>query len=100
MRQSKLAAYRRRGIPSAERRVLDTGVGSGLNLLFYSDRADCVIGLDPSPCLLAKALGRRTFRSRCLKVGQSHCLWKTGASTPTWGLGRCAHPLRTEEQRV
>lgn len=53
MRQRNLAIYRSRVVPAAEGRVLEVGIGSGLNLPFYSDRADCVIGLDPSPGLLA-----------------------------------------------
>ncbi|MGE0333888.1 MAG: class I SAM-dependent methyltransferase [Gammaproteobacteria bacterium] len=67
MQQSNLAAYRRRVIPSAERRVLDVGVGSGLNLLFYSDRADCVIGLGPWPGLLAKVIGATNLPVELLK---------------------------------
>jgi ubiquinone/menaquinone biosynthesis C-methylase UbiE len=55
MRQQNLAAYRRRVIPAAEGRVLEIGIGSGLNLPFYSQKAEHVIGLDPSPKLLAMA---------------------------------------------
>lgn len=55
MRQRNLATYRRRVIPAAEGRVLEIGVGSGLNLPLYTRRAERVIGLDPSPKLLQKA---------------------------------------------
>lgn len=55
MRQRDLVAYRRRVIPAAEGRVLEIGVGSGLNLPFYAPTAERVIGLDPSPRLLAMA---------------------------------------------
>jgi ubiquinone/menaquinone biosynthesis C-methylase UbiE len=55
MRQATLAPYRRRLIPAAEGRVLEIGVGSGVNLPFYAERASNVIGLDPSPKLLAMA---------------------------------------------
>jgi ubiquinone/menaquinone biosynthesis C-methylase UbiE len=55
MRQKDLAAYRSRVVPAAEGRVLEIGVGSGLNLPFYSAKVRHVIGLDPSPKLLSMA---------------------------------------------
>jgi ubiquinone/menaquinone biosynthesis C-methylase UbiE len=55
MRQRNLAVYRSRIIPAAEGRVLEIGMGSGLNLPFYSRNVARVIGLDPSPRLLAMA---------------------------------------------
>jgi ubiquinone/menaquinone biosynthesis C-methylase UbiE len=55
MRQRNLAAYRGRVVPAAEGRVLEIGIGSGLNLPFYSQKAEQVIGLDPSPKLLSMA---------------------------------------------
>lgn len=55
MRQINLAVYCRRVIPAAEGRVLEIGVGSGLNLPLYTRRAERVIGLDPSPKLLQMA---------------------------------------------
>jgi len=55
MRQRNLAAYRNRVVPAAEGRVLEIGIGSGLNLPFYTQKAKLVIGLDPSPKLLSKA---------------------------------------------
>lgn len=55
MRQRNLMAYRRRVVPAAEGRVLEVGIGSGFNLPFYSANVDTVIGLDPSPSLLAMA---------------------------------------------
>jgi ubiquinone/menaquinone biosynthesis C-methylase UbiE len=60
MRQKNLAAYRNRVISVAEGRVLEIGIGSGLKP-FYSSNARQVIGLDPSPKLLAMA--RRASRS-------------------------------------
>jgi hypothetical protein len=48
MRQETFAAYRRRVIPAAHGRVLEIGIGSGLNLPFYGEEAKQVIGLDPS----------------------------------------------------
>jgi len=55
MRQRNLAAYRHRVVPAAEGRVLEIGIGSGLNLPFYSRKVEFVIGLDPSPKLLSMA---------------------------------------------
>lgn len=55
MRQKTLATYRERVVPAAEGRVLEIGVGSGLNLPFYSQNVKAVVGLDPSPKLLAMA---------------------------------------------
>jgi ubiquinone/menaquinone biosynthesis C-methylase UbiE len=55
MRQANFAVYRGRVVPAAEGRVLEIGVGSGLNLPFYSRNVERLIGLDPSPRLLAMA---------------------------------------------
>jgi ubiquinone/menaquinone biosynthesis C-methylase UbiE len=55
MRQKDLTAYRSRIIPAAAGRVLEIGIGSGLNLPFYSRNVTRVIGLEPSPKLLAMA---------------------------------------------
>jgi ubiquinone/menaquinone biosynthesis C-methylase UbiE len=55
MRQQTFAPYRERVVSAAEGRVLEIGVGSGLNLPFYSEGTACVIGLDPSGRLLSMA---------------------------------------------
>jgi len=55
MRQPTFEPYRRRVVPGAEGCVLEIGVGSGLNLPFYSESAKRVIGLDPSLKLLSMA---------------------------------------------
>jgi ubiquinone/menaquinone biosynthesis C-methylase UbiE len=62
MRQRNLAAYRARVVPAAQGRVLEIGIGSGLNLPYYGAAVEQVIGLDPSPKLLAMAreAARRT----------------------------------------
>ena len=66
MRQETLAAYRQRVVPAAEGRVLEIGVGSGLNLPFYSRATTQLIGLDPSPRLLSMA--RRASEGVALPV--------------------------------
>lgn len=55
MRNEVLAPYRRRIVPAAEGRVLELGIGSGVNLPLYSVGAREVIGLDPSAKLLEMA---------------------------------------------
>jgi len=57
MRRQDFARYRERVLADAQGRVLEIGIGSGLNLPFYAQRAQQVIGLDPSPRLLAMARG-------------------------------------------
>ncbi len=53
MSQRNLVPYRTRLISHAEGQVLEIGIGSGLNLPYYSARTERLIGLDPSPKLLA-----------------------------------------------
>ena len=62
MRQGNLATYRQRLLSAAEGRILEIGVGSGHNFRYYSERANHVIGLDPSPKLLSMA--RETIHSQ------------------------------------
>ncbi|MCX8252978.1 MAG: class I SAM-dependent methyltransferase [Beijerinckiaceae bacterium] len=58
MRQEVLAPFRQRVISAAEGRVLEVGIGSGLNLPLYTATVQSVIGLDPSPELLLMARAR------------------------------------------
>lgn len=55
MRNRQFRPYRERVIAAAGGRVLEIGIGSGLNLPFYSKKVERLIGLDPSPKLLAMA---------------------------------------------
>ena len=56
MRNENLAAYRQRVVPEATGRVLEIGIGSGLNLPLYSPKiVQQVIGVEPSPKLLEMA---------------------------------------------
>ena len=55
MRQRRLAPYRNRVVSGATGRVLEVGIGSGLNLPFYGDKVAQIIGLEPSPTLLGMA---------------------------------------------
>jgi ubiquinone/menaquinone biosynthesis C-methylase UbiE len=55
MRQDALDPYRRRVVAAAAGRVLEIGVGSGLNLPAYPRHVTAVVGLDPSAKLLERA---------------------------------------------
>src|SRR6266487_6403421 len=55
MRNKRLRPYRERTAGAAEGRVLDIGIGSGLNLPFYARQAREIFGLDPSLPLLTRA---------------------------------------------
>jgi ubiquinone/menaquinone biosynthesis C-methylase UbiE len=55
MRQRRLAPYRNRVVSNAIGRVLEVGIGSGLNLPFYGNTAAEIIGLELSPKLLDMA---------------------------------------------
>jgi ubiquinone/menaquinone biosynthesis C-methylase UbiE len=62
MRQARLAPYRSRVVSAATGRVLEIGIGSGLNLPFYGRNVTQIVGLEPSPKLLdmAEETARRT----------------------------------------
>lgn len=55
MRHRELAALRRRLLPAARGRVLEVGIGSGLNLPFYGKGVESLLGVDPSEALLVRA---------------------------------------------
>jgi ubiquinone/menaquinone biosynthesis C-methylase UbiE len=58
MQQKQMTPFRERIGKAATGRVLDIGIGSGLNLPFYGQQADHVYGVDPSPELLRFAQER------------------------------------------
>ena len=55
MKDEEVARQRARIIPGVRGRVLEVGVGSGLNLPFYSGAVESLDGIDPSAELLALA---------------------------------------------
>lgn len=58
MRQEQLEKYRRVAVANAKGRVLEIGVGSGLNFPLYREQVEFVVGIDPSPRLVAMARRR------------------------------------------
>lgn len=49
--------HRKRTVAGATGRVLEIGIGTGLNLALY-ERADRIVGIEPDPYMLAHALRR------------------------------------------
>jgi ubiquinone/menaquinone biosynthesis C-methylase UbiE len=95
-------------VAAAQGRVLEIGVGSGLNLPLYGRQVELVIGIDPSPRLLAMA------RRRAAAAGVRAALLQASAvAIPladrtvdtvvmTWTLCSIPNPLAAlrEMQRV
>ena len=68
---------RQKVVPLAKGKVLDIGIGSGLNIPFYnSDKIDQVIGIDPSHELieLAKGLANDSKASIELVIGSAESI--------------------------
>ncbi|MDH3664173.1 MAG: class I SAM-dependent methyltransferase, partial [Alphaproteobacteria bacterium] len=99
MRQAQLKPLRSSLIEAARGRVLEVGIGSGLNIPFYRRDVVQVIGIDPSRALLAKAR-RAAAWSRCpvrLLEGCAETLPLASGSIDhvvmTWTLCSVADPL-------
>ncbi len=63
MRQQQMLPFRQRIGKAASGRVLDVGIGSGLNLPFYGGQTERVFGIDPSSELLRFAEERARMTS-------------------------------------
>lgn len=76
MRQERLERYRRRVVPAAKGRVLEIGVGSGINFRFYADDTTSIVGIDPSAKLLtmAQSTAKTTRSSVDLIEGSAEAL--------------------------
>lgn len=66
MRNKEKARLRAEWIPQAQGEVLEVGIGSGLNLPFYSSQVRCVYGVDPS--LELQRMARKRMATGPLKV--------------------------------
>jgi ubiquinone/menaquinone biosynthesis C-methylase UbiE len=84
MRNKRLRPYRERVAGAAEGRVLDVGIGSGLNIPLYGQARE-VFGLDPSSRLLARAqdLAQHTRVLVHLLEGSAECIPLAGRSMDT-----------------
>ncbi|HEV2100130.1 MAG TPA: class I SAM-dependent methyltransferase, partial [Stellaceae bacterium] len=71
MRQKLLLPFRRRVIGAAEGKVLEIGIGSGINLPLYSPPVRSVIGVEPSPELLRMARRRATAATVPVEILQA-----------------------------
>jgi ubiquinone/menaquinone biosynthesis C-methylase UbiE len=66
MRNKDTTRVRADWVPHARGDVLEVGMGSGLNLPFYSAEVHCVYGVDPSPEL--QKMARKRTASQAIKV--------------------------------
>jgi ubiquinone/menaquinone biosynthesis C-methylase UbiE len=66
MKNEDLVGYRQRVVEAAQGRVLEIGIGSGLNLPFYGSEVTEIIGLEPSQALIAMASRRAKAKGRAV----------------------------------
>lgn len=108
MRTKELVPYRERVGRAASGRVLEIGIGSALNLPFFGPQVTEVVGVDPSPALVAMARQRRSGLRFPFKVvegtGERLPLEDGGFDTvlTTWSLCSVADPVQVlqEARRV
>jgi SAM-dependent methyltransferase len=80
MRNKRLRPYRERVAAAAEGRILDVGIGSGMNLPFHAPQAREVFGLEPSPVRLLE--GAAEHIPLADRVIDTVVLTRTGCSMP------------------
>jgi ubiquinone/menaquinone biosynthesis C-methylase UbiE len=85
MRQARLVPYRTRVVSGAKGRVLEIGIGSGLNLPFYGQNVKQIVGIEPSPRLLdmARKAARRSRSHLELVKGTAEAMPIDSASIDT-----------------
>ncbi len=108
MRNRELVPFRQRLGAAASGRVLEIGIGSALNLPFYGASVSEVVGVDPSPALVAMARERRPGLAFAFEViegaGESLPLDDQSFDTvlTTWSLCSVGNPAQvlSEARRV
>jgi ubiquinone/menaquinone biosynthesis C-methylase UbiE len=108
MRNRRLLPLRERQVAQARGRVLEIGIGSGLNLPFYRRDIEAVIGIDPSLALLTMARRHTAWLHFPVKLlhGPAEALPLEDGSVDsvvlTWTLCSVADPGRVlaEARRV
>ena len=68
MKDKRAAERRAVLVPQAAGTVLELGIGSGLNLPYYGPAVERVLGVDPSPELLARARRRAQRHSLAVEL--------------------------------
>ncbi len=108
MRNQALVPLRQRLGAAASGRVLEIGIGSALNLPFYGPGVSEVVGIDPSPALVAMARDRQPGLAFAFQVvegaGESLPLDDNSFDTvlTTWSLCSVGDPIQVlrEARRV
>ena len=93
MNRKDLAAERAVFVPLARGRVLEIGIGSGLNFPFYGASVDKLFALDPSAMLRRMAEKRArgaAFPVEFIGLSGEDIPWMTGPSIACSRPGRCA----------
>jgi ubiquinone/menaquinone biosynthesis C-methylase UbiE len=108
MRNKRLVPLRERQVALARGRVLEIGIGSGLNLPFYRRDIEAVVGIDPSLELLTMARKHTAWLHFPVKLlhGPAEALpledYSVDSVVITWTLCSVAEPGRVlaEARRV
>jgi len=105
MKSKEATRLRAAWIPEARGRVLEIGIGSGLNLPFYSSNVECVYGVEPSTELqnMAEASAKRSntkveFLSQSAEDAIALADGSVDTVVMTWTLCSICDPLRALAQ--
>jgi ubiquinone/menaquinone biosynthesis C-methylase UbiE len=102
MRNADHDPYRKRILSHADGRVLEIGIGSGLNLPFYTERATEILGIEPHPKLLAMAARRHSSVPSKLVRGSAEFIPLDDRSVDTvvitWTLCSIPNPGKALEE--